>query len=233
MKKSMLLGALLLCAACASKPNPQMQSATDQLLASARGGHAEDAPSSYEPMPWAEGQWILLRNHTGEGKAPSVTRMSIVRKEGDGFWVQTETQDYQHRTLIQMLYARQPLNTQEAGDAIVKMIVKQDDRDPVTYEQGNPAMSMARAMLRNNTVSLVVPENVASLPRESVNVAAGSFAGTISAPVSVSVGPFTKRFTSWYHPAVPINGAVKSTSEDGSLASELLDYGTTGAQSAL
>ena len=39
--------------------------------------------------------------------------------------------------------------------------------------------------------------------------------------------------TSWFHPRVPVNGGVKAASTDGEFTYELLDYGLTGATSAL
>jgi hypothetical protein len=43
----------------------------------------------------------------------------------------------------------------------------------------------------------------------------------------------TQKSTSWFHPAVPINGAVKGASDDGKWTIELLDFGTSGASSKL
>ena len=43
----------------------------------------------------------------------------------------------------------------------------------------------------------------------------------------------SQKSTSWFHPSVPINGAVKGVSDDGKWKLDLLDYGMTGATSKL
>ena len=54
---------------------------------------------------------------------------------------------------------------------------------------------------------------------------------TAKVAVQVSVMGMSQKSTSWFHPAVPINGSVKGASDDGKWTVELLDFGTSGASS--
>jgi hypothetical protein len=80
---------------------------------------------------------------------------------------------------------------------------------------------------------VVVNADVAQAPKESVTVPAGNFEGCAKVGVQVSILGTTHKSTSWFHPAVPINGSVKGVSDDGKWTVELLDFGATGASSKL
>jgi len=61
----------------------------------------------------------------------------------------------------------------------------------------------------------------------------GPIGAAVIVAVQVSILGTTHKSTSWFHPAVPINGSVRGASDDGKWTIELLDFGSTGASSKL
>lgn len=88
-------------------------------------------------------------------------------------------------------------------------------------------------MFKSVAQNAVVSSDVAQAAKEDVTVPAGTFQGAAKFTATVSFAGMSQTSTSWFHPAVPINGAVKGVSEDGKWKMELLDFGTTGAESKL
>ncbi len=233
MKK---LGAVVLClfaVACAPSISPQMQRATDELIASAKAGHNLGAAESFEPMPWAVGQWVMLKTTDSKGQ-PSITRISVVGSEGEGFWVEQESQDYFRHSITKILYSHMPRSAEDAVDAMQKMVTKADDQAVQTYDftSSDPAARFAKSMMKSVAQGIVVPTPVDPQTEDAV-VAAGTFRGCAKATVKASFGPIVKDTISWFHPGVPINVSVKGVTEDGAWTVELLDFGLTGAQSRL
>jgi hypothetical protein len=68
---------------------------------------------------------------------------------------------------------------------------------------------------------------------QDVAVPAGRFRQCIRADATVARGCSGKLMTGWFHPAVPLGGMVQGRTPDGQLTMELVDFGTTGAQSTL
>lgn len=218
--------------ACAPSIQPQMKSATDALVAQAKGNHSEGAPSSYEPQPWKQGQWVLFRSVDKEGR-PSVTRMSVVEEGAEGIWLEFDQQDYFGRTITKVLYSAQPQSAEQATDVVQKIITKRNDEAVQTMDYTDPNMAFMKGMAKSAMPAMVYPQSVENHPKEDVSVPAGTFQGAAKYPASVTFGPIQQRLTNWFHPAVPLNGAVKAVSDDGSYTYELLDYGSDGARSAL
>jgi hypothetical protein len=234
MKRCVWL-ALVAAAACGASIRPELKASTDQLARSATGAHQEAAPRSYRPMRWAEGQWILLRQVNAKGE-PSVTRVAIIGREAGGFWIEQETQDYYRRTFSKILYARQPETADDAVDVVRKLVSRGDDGkvQELDFTRPDPGLALTKAIMRSTIKNLAytVPE-VGSSEREDATVAAGRFRGCAKVPMTVSFGPVTRDLVTWYHPAVPLSGAVKGQSADGEWKTELLDYGLTGAVSRM
>ncbi len=85
MKRLIALGCIGI--ACGPSIKQQMKAATDGQIAAARsGGHDEARPRSYQPKDWAVGQWILFKTAAKDG-APTVTRISVIDREGAGYWL--------------------------------------------------------------------------------------------------------------------------------------------------
>lgn len=232
MKKLLLLAALLALPACSRSINPKTQALTNELLQQTRQTREIAAPQSWDPVPWKAGQWALYKV-TQDGKEPSISRIMIVEQTGDGFWLETEQLDYYGRTLTRTLYARQPQNAEEAIDAVQKILTRQDDGEvqEQDFSQNNQFVAMMKRSMKHVSNGIVAPTDVSNAPKEDAEVPAGIFRSAARFEGSFHFGPVEKRFTGWYHPAVPLNGGVKTVSADGEFTHELLDYGDTGATS--
>lgn len=230
-----LPAAVLVLAACAPSIDPQMKAATDALLAAAPASKTLPPPAAYAPMPWRAGQWIVMRmDHAKDG--PSVMRLSILSEGPEGFWVETETQDYRHHTISKALYAHMPTNADDGIAALKKMIMKQDDRPAETFDfgpAGGPGAALMKSMMRSMALGTYAPTDATKMPKEDVSVTAGTFLAAARHPAIGQFGPMRIETTGWFHPGVPINGFVKSVSTDGSFTMELVDFGLTGATSRL
>lgn len=235
MKKLLFALPVLFAVACAPSINPQMKSATDSLVASVRGSHEVSAPASLEPMSWAPGQWITMRMTDVKNGRQSVMKISVVGAENGGFWVETDTQDYFHHSITKVLYSGMPHTAEEATDKMQKIITWSDDkeRQEMDFTANSPAMAFSKSLMKSFAQANYVPDAISAEAREDVSVAAGTFRGCARYQVNASVGPVSQQSKSWFHPKVPLNGVVKASSDDGQWTSELLDFGLTGARSAL
>ena len=73
---------------------------------------------------------------------------------------------------------------------------------------------------------------MARLPKETKATVAGTFTDCFKGASEVSFGPISRSGTVWYHPAVPINGAVAFHGDNGD-SQEVVAFGDTGAVSEL
>jgi hypothetical protein len=237
MRRSLVVLVLALAlAACGPSIKPAMKSATDQLAAAPRAGARDvGAERQLSPVRWAVGQWTLSRTVNEKGE-PSYVRTAVVGREDGGWWVEMETQDYYKHAFTKVLYASMPTTVDEAFDAVRKIVTRNEEgkKDQVMdFAKDDPAMAIAKRFVKQYmTVGVAaVPEGVA---REDAAVPAGKFRGCARFETKVDIaGLFSVEATSWFHPAVPLSGSVKSVSKDGKWTTELVDYGLTGATSRM
>ena len=235
MRKTLALVWILGLAACAPSINPQMKAATDSLASSFQSNpRAVAMPAAYQPMPWAVGQWIVQRNVDEKGQI-TVTRTGIVGQEAGGIWVELESQDYFHHNITKLLFAKMPTNPDELGDVLIKAIMKTDDEKPQTMDFAamGPIGSLQRTMFKSVMKNIVITTDLTQVTKEDATVPAGTFTGCAKISAELSFAGMTQKSTTWFHPAVPLNGGVKGQSDDGKWKMELLDYGTSGATSKL
>jgi hypothetical protein len=234
MRKSILLGLALALGACSPSINPQMKAATDGLSAQFQANARSAAvPASYEPIKWGVGQWIVMRTTNEKGEV-AIQRISVVGEEAGGVWLEFESQDYHHHTITKILYNKMPRTVDEASDAILKVVTKSDDKQVQTIDMtSGPLAGLQKSMFKSVAQNAVVSSDVAQASKEDVTVPAGTFQGAAKFSVTASFAGMSQKSTSWFHPAVPINGAVKGVSDDGKWKLDLLDYGMTGATSKL
>ncbi len=235
MKRWIAALSLVVAAGCGPTVNSKMQAATIALLNKPVASHSVGAVKGFKPMPWAVGQWAIYVMRDIQRGRPSVMKIGVVGQESNGaLWVEIDTQDYFHHTISKTLYAKMPRTAEEAADAVLKVITKTDDQAPQTmdFTSNEPGVAMMKSLMKSTMQGVYAPA-VETASFENVNVPAGSFAGCTKATAKVSFGPVKAESTGWFHPGVPINATVKSEATDGSWMMELLDYGTSGATSAL
>jgi hypothetical protein len=225
--KHLAVAVLVACVTGCATTNPVYKQRTDELLLKT-GSHREGPPSSYAPPTWKPGSWMAYKI-VSDGR-PSYHKLSVLSRDQDGFWLQTETYSYEGKSVSKVLYRDMPKSKDDVSRMLRRVVMQNNEEAPQTVDfedPNNPLSGMYRSMM--SAVNVTVPGDVSGAPRETATVTAGTFEGCAKVDGSWSFGPISQQVTSWWHPNVPVNGAVKGTSTDGRFSLELLDYGWTGA----
>jgi hypothetical protein len=221
-------------AACGPSLKPAMKAATDQLAAEPRAQPRDvGTEQRLAPLKWSVGQWTLTRNVNDKGEV-SFVRTAVVGKEGGGYWIEMETQDWYRHGITKILYAGMPTNADAALDSVRKIVVRTDDKPDqvMDFTKDDPSLAFAKLFAKQ-----YMKVGVAAVPdqasREDAKVPAGTFHGCAKFTSKIELGPFSSDATTWFHPAVPLSGGVKAAASDGKWTMELVDYGLTGATSRM
>jgi hypothetical protein len=224
-----LLVASLALFACGASIDPAMKASVDKQVASLQPQSTTfPTPASELPEPLTPGQWIRLKMTDSNGR-PSLITYKVVGKEGNATWVEVVNESYTGRSIIKMLVDFGDRTDLDKID-IQGIIVKNGDKAPIDYSKQGPMMAMVKCMYKTVVKNLIVQWH--GLPKETKSTVAGTFTDCFKGKSEVSLGPITRSGTVWYHPAVPINGAVAFTGDQGD-AEELVGFGETGAVSEL
>jgi hypothetical protein len=178
------------------------------------------------PKKLAAGQYVVM-GALDKGSREAVTRITIVRKEKNGWVYEAINTDRKGKTSgMQMLI-----------DGIDKVKTKNDlDKLNIAWvkvldTEGNVEMldismlAFTKKLYTSQLEQLVISNQVYE-DGGPVTVPAGIFKGTVKVK---SEGSFLqKAYIAFFHPDVPINGMVMSTDEKGNVMIELLDYGSNG-----
>ena len=188
------------------------------------------SPEKFDIVPLAVGQWIRLLITT-PGQPPSQTFIRIVGKEGDAFWYEIETNTPSGTTIIQFLM-EDAARTSFSKNAIKKMRMKAG-LGPV-QEFSGPALAAASA-ITDNYVTLIGKPNLDKAQRADATVKAGEFKGCYVHEFEQNILGVAMKVKSWNHPAVPINGFVRSESKanGNDTSTELVEMHLEGAKSSL
>ncbi|HEY2902482.1 MAG TPA: hypothetical protein VGL59_18000 [Polyangia bacterium] len=216
----------LLLLGCAPSVNPAAKADIDRRLA-ALGPPTQTfpAPTGFAPLPFQIGQWITDKLVDENGR-PSLLTYKVIGEDAGAFWLETATESYSGRTMMKMLLAipsRMDPNSIDIRAAAIK-----DANGHVTNFDG-PMLGLMRGTLKGALSTLVVSWQ--GLPQEDATVPAGTFAGCFKSRTDASWGPWHAASTSWSHPAVPLNGLVKSQGIDRPNTIELIAFGLSGAVS--
>jgi hypothetical protein len=215
--------------ACGPSINPAMKASVDQQVASLQAQSTTFPPPTSElPPPLTPGQWIRLKATDSSG-TPSFVTYKIVGQEGSAQWVEVVTESYTGRTIFKMLVDFGNRKDPEKID-IQNVIVKNGDHAPIDYSKQGPVLAMVKGTYKAVVKNLVVQWH--GLPKETKATVAGTFTDCFKGKSELSFGPVTRGGTVWYHPAVPINGAVAFKGDQGD-SQELVAFGDTGAVSEL
>lgn len=188
------------------------------------------APSSYAPLPWAEGQWRQHRIVERDGRA-TVTTLAVVKHDAGGTWIEQRHTSFDGRTqLVKVLFAEQPSTPEEAYDAARAITVRLEDGSTFSAEfASGSAEDEAKKEFAATIVSMAGLSGAVHDPTQDVSAASGRFCGCKRMTAPVARGPGGKRIAGWYHPLVPLGGIVRGESPDGESTLELVDFGVTGA----
>jgi hypothetical protein len=183
------------------------------------------APTGFQPMPFAAGQWLRIKLVDDKG-TPSFITQKVLAQEGDAFWIESVNETYTGRTITKLLLAIP--NRMDPNSVDIRAASIKDHKGHVTDFTG-PLLSLMKSSYQNVVSTLTVSWQ--GLPQEDVSVPAGSFAGSYKARTDATWGPWHMATTSWGHSSVPISGMVKSVGIDKPTTMELVDFGLTGAVS--
>jgi hypothetical protein len=183
------------------------------------------APTVFQPMPFAVGQWIRIKMVDDKGQ-PSFMTQKIIGQEGDAYWFEMVTDAYTGKSLIKILMA--VANRTDPNTIDIRGGAMKDKNGNVTVFEG-PLLSMMRGTYKEMMATMVISWQ--GLPQEDASVPAGAFANAFKTRTDVAWGPWRAATTSWSHPAVPISGMVKAVGIDKPTTMDLVDFGVSGATS--
>lgn len=210
---------------CGGSIHAVYKAEVDQRIADMQPSTASYAVSeSIEPPPLAVGQWIELKV-VDEKKRPGVMTYKIVGQQGDAFWVETATTTYRGKQESRMLINFGDRKNPETFD--VQAFSLRNNGKITDYPPN--MLGVLRSVWKPLLSNLVVQWNDA--PREDARVIAGEFAGCYKRRVQAQVAWVHQTTEAWGHPAVPINGLVRSQGLERPTSIELVAFGLEGATS--
>jgi hypothetical protein len=237
MRRPLLAFALLVAPfAVAGKPDPAAVQFRDDALATPSSTASVPATSVLEARPWAVGQWTLYRHTDRKGRV-SVQRLSVVRHDDCGWWVETTTVDAKTRqSTVKVCYREAPTLAATAGETTrrgvdqVQVMITIDGGDPEVLDFRTPEGEMLRGMMAGSAGSMLRDWDLDLDTTEPVTVHAGTFDGAIRGTYEMRFAFLRFSGTGYVHGAIPLNGTLRFDASDGS-SQELLAYGETGAAS--
>ncbi len=217
----------LMLISCGASIDPALQSKLNTFFLTKTSKSFNASGSFLKPMPYTVGQYVVHAMTDGENK--SVSKTSIVGKEQNGWIIETYSLTNKTETTTQMLITglERVVETGNVDDLDIVWVKMKDKNGKIQTIEG-PVLSITKGLYRKGLMSFNVKVN-ASSNGGNVSVPAGNFIGTIKTRTELSFFGQTHVADGWYHPSVPINGLVKSVSEDGKTVVELLDFDTQGA----
>lgn len=117
----------------------------------------------------------------------------------------------------------------KTGDAsqIELVWIKTLEKDGSVSKTEGQALVLMKAMMKSAYEKMIV--NLSEyIDGGSVQVPAGTFSGTTVVNAKTKILGKTIESESWFHPAVPVNGMVRSKSKDEKSVSELISFGFNG-----
>lgn len=199
----------------------------DRRVAALHSTATNFAQEDGTPAQLEVGQWAEYKL-TGANKRPGFATYKIVGRQGEAFWVETTLTTYSGKQETRMLI--------DFGDRTdpekfkVHDVKMRTNDKPVDIPPGT--MQLMQAMWKPVLSSFVIDWS-ASAPRENANAGAGQFDGCYKRRLDIGVGPYHQKTDAWLHPAVPINGIVRSaTVGKNPSITELIAFGNQGATSA-
>jgi hypothetical protein len=205
---------------CGASINPQLKASIDRRNAalSQRDTHHE-APTTAEPAALEVGQWVQYRM-INEEREVSFTTQKIVGRVGTAYWIELVSETYYGTTALLMLAELGNRTDPEQID-VQRLIQKHDDDEPM---EDALTLSMLRGSYRSMLADLSISWQ--GLAQEDASSPAGHFAQAYRKRVEVSALGMTRVSDVWLHPAVPVNGSVRSVGIDYQGTMELIDFGT-------
>lgn len=181
-----------------------------------------------KPMAWAPGQYVVV-GQLAKGKRDSVTKTLVVRKESGGWVIENSSVDKAGKeSVMQMCLGNYDAAMKSGDGSMIELVwIKTLEKDGSVSTTEGPALAMMKTMMKSSYEKMVVSLSE-YVEGGAVQVPAGSFSGTNVVTAKTKVMGFNIETESWFHPAVPVNGMVKSRTTDDKSFSELISFGFDG-----
>jgi len=227
----MLVSAAFLFAGCTPKADPIKVGKVTGFF-NAKSSQIYKGSGKFKPMPYAVGQFVTHGNTESTGKR-SVSRTAIVGRQGNGWIIETYSISEYSESCSQMLVVGldNMRTAQDFENLDILWVKMKDENGQVQIIEGPPLM-MAKGFYKNALKSFDISALANQGSGADITVPAGTFTNTFNADAAVSIMGMTFRSKSWFSDKVPVNGMVKSVTDDGKITTELLDFGYSGARAS-
>ena len=216
--------AVMAVGACGPSIDPAAKADIDRRVGLLQAGTtAVPAPTVFEPMPLAAGQWSQYKMIDDKGQ-PSFMTYKILAEEGGAFWLETVRETYTGRMMQKMLVA---FGDRRDPTQIEIRAIKTKDAKGNVNELPPAMMPLLQSTYRGIVSGMVV--HWQGLPQEGTTVPAGRFDGCFHVRSEAQWGPWKSVADNWAHPAVPLSGSVRVQGVDHPFSMELVAFGLRGA----
>jgi len=219
----------LFLAGCASAPQPLSPetSALEKYWSAAGIQYPASAPLAEKPA-WEAGQYVMTGTME-RGKLTTLTRTLIAGTENNGWIIEIDSSDkwgkgYGIQFLIISL--EDAVASRDPSKMQIGWVKLQDAKNKVTKLEGKliePYMKYANELCKTLTIA-----NGDVTSGGTVTVPAGIFAGSFRQKTMITIAGVRTSSDNWYHSAIPVNGLIKSWSNNEKTVTELLSFGTDG-----
>ncbi|MDT8323401.1 MAG: hypothetical protein RRA94_04755 [Bacteroidota bacterium] len=215
--------------ACGASVNPVLQQRVGEWFGKS-SSQSYDADGAFSAvMPYAVGQYVV--HGVSDGEDHSVIRTAIVGKDGDAWIIESSSLTPTGESIMQMAVSgmEKVQKSMNPDDLDIKWVKMKAGEDEEVQKIDGMVLSMSKSMYAKGLTGLVVNFEQSG-GTAAARVPAGTFNGCTRATAKVET--WIKDFESegYYHPAVPLNGMVRSESTDDDTVTELLEFGLTGAK---
>jgi len=182
------------------------------------------------PASWKVGQYVVT-GMSENGIHKSVARTAIVGKENGGYILEIMSEDARQKTGQQMLV--KGLDDLAKGDNSVPIEIlwmRILGPDGKVQKMDGAMLSMMTMTMKSTLNKMFNIQTDQSEKGGTITVPGGTFKRTTKIDSEASVMGMSFKSTVYAHPAVPINGTVRTETSNGKSVTELLDFGKSGAK---
>ncbi len=230
MKKVLLI--LLACSffnSCGSSADERLVAKIDNLFSSKEQKTFGASKNFSSPMGYAVGQYVVTGT-TDSDDERSISRIYIAGKSGKGWIFEFYSLNQESESFMQICMTGIEVASRTGNmDAVEIIWIKTRNEKGEVEKIEGALLNMMKAVYKMAIVSLQV--NTSNIQNGGkISVPAGLFNATKMVKGESTFLGRTYQSTSWYHSSVPINGMVKSITDDGEIRTELLDFGFKGTE---
>ena len=189
-----------------------------------------DAAAFARPMPWQVGQYVLYGS-TEKGERKTVFRTLIAGHEGDTWTVEIWSLDAKGKeSVLQLLLSGYEAAYAKGDEASLQILgFRSRDKSGKVTEVDGKRIGPLAGVAKSYVAMMLGLEAPSSLVAGTLMVVpAGRFETTDYGRGSLHAMGRSGDFSGWYSSLVPINGAVRTESEEGRNVTVLLAFGFDG-----